>query len=52
VVALAGAAAATGLVPWTAAGVPVIAGGAVAVVVGLLVGRRREPTEATEEGAP
>jgi len=52
VVALAGAAAATGLVPWTAAGVPVIAGGAVAVVVGLLVGRRRgSPAAAREEGA-
>ncbi|GAA3825836.1 AzlC family ABC transporter permease [Nocardioides panacisoli] len=39
-VALVGAAAATGLVPWTAAGVPVIGGGAVAVVVGLVLARR------------
>lgn len=39
-VALVGAAAAAGLVPWTPAGVPVIAGGAVAVLAGLLLGRR------------
>lgn len=37
VVALVGAAAATGLVPWTAAGVPVMVGGLVAVLVGLAV---------------
>lgn len=36
VVAVVGAAVATGLVPLTGAGVPIIAGGAVAVVVGLL----------------
>lgn len=40
VVAVVGAAAATGLVPLTPAGVPVIVGGALAVVVGLLIGRR------------
>lgn len=40
-VAVAGAAAATGLVPWTAAGVPVIVGGAVAVVLGMVLTRRR-----------
>lgn len=40
-VALVGAAAATGLVPWTAAGVPVIVGGAVAVAVGLALGPQR-----------
>jgi predicted branched-subunit amino acid permease len=40
-VALVGAAAAAGLVPWTAAGVPVIGGGALAVVVGLVLARRR-----------
>ncbi len=39
-VAVVGAGAATGLVPWTAAGVPVIVGGAVAVLVGLLLTRR------------
>ncbi len=37
VVAIVGAGAATGLVPWTPAGAPVIVGGAVAVVVGLLL---------------
>ena len=43
-VAVVGAAVATGLVPWAPAGVPVIVGGAVAVVAGLvLAGRRREP---------
>ena len=40
VVAIAGASVATGLVPWTPAGAPVIIGGAVAVVIGLLLGRR------------
>ena len=40
VVAVVGAAAAIGLVPWTAAGVPIIGAGAVAVLVGLLVARR------------
>ncbi|MEZ0578621.1 AzlC family ABC transporter permease [Nocardioides sp. MH1] len=40
-VAITGAAGATGLVPWTPAGVPVIVGGAAAVVVGLLLARRR-----------
>lgn len=47
-VALVGAAAATGLVPWTPAGVPVIAGGAVAVAVGLLLRPdRRRPGQRT-----
>lgn len=41
VVALLGAAAAIGLVPISAAGVPIIAGGALAVAVGLLVTRGR-----------
>lgn len=41
VVAIVGAAAATGLVPWTPAGVPVIVGGAVAVLVGLRLTRER-----------
>lgn len=40
VVAGVGAVVATGLVPWTAAGVPVIAGGAVAVAAGLLLAPR------------
>ncbi|HWJ82036.1 MAG TPA: AzlC family ABC transporter permease [Nocardioides sp.] len=40
VVALLGAATATGLVPWTPAGVPVIAGGALAVAVGVALARR------------
>jgi predicted branched-subunit amino acid permease len=43
VVALVGAAVATGLVPVTAAGLPIILGGAVAVLVGVV---RRDPTEA------
>jgi len=43
VVALVGAAVATGLVPLTPAGVPVIAGGALAVVVGLLLRREARP---------
>ena len=38
-VAVVGAAVATGLVPLTAAGVPIIAGGAAAVLLGLLLGR-------------
>jgi predicted branched-subunit amino acid permease len=42
VVALVGAATATGLVPWTPAGTPVIVGGAVAVVVGMVLTRPRE----------
>jgi predicted branched-subunit amino acid permease len=40
VVAIVGAGAAIGLVPWTPAGAPVIVGGAIAVVAGLLIGRR------------
>lgn len=40
VVAVVGAGAATGLVPWSPAGVPVIVGGAVAVAVGLALSRR------------
>lgn len=39
-VAVLGAAVATGLVPLTPAGIPIIVGGAVAVTVGLLAGRR------------
>lgn len=46
VVAIVGAAAATGLVPLTPAGVPVIAGGAIAVAVGLLMRRRGTAREA------
>jgi predicted branched-subunit amino acid permease len=40
VVAVVGAAVATGLVPWAPAGVPVIAGGTVAVLVGLALAAR------------
>ncbi|UMG91763.1 AzlC family ABC transporter permease [Nocardioides sp. TF02-7] len=47
VVAVVGAAAATGLVPWTPAGVPVIVGGLVAVVAGLLL--RPEPERKERE---
>lgn len=45
-VAVVGAGVAIGLVPWTAAGIPVILGGTVAVLVGLLLPRRatEEPT--------
>lgn len=50
VVALVGAAAATGLVPLTPAGVPVIAGGALAVAVGLLL--RHRAAEPGEPGEP
>jgi predicted branched-subunit amino acid permease len=39
-VAVVGAGAAIGLVPWTPAGVPVIAGGALAVVLGMVLARR------------
>lgn len=42
-VALIGAAVATGLVPLSPAGVPIIVGGAVAVLVGLLAPRRSSP---------
>ncbi|MFD1861228.1 branched-chain amino acid ABC transporter permease [Aeromicrobium camelliae] len=42
VVAIAGAAVALGLVPLTPAGIPIIVGGAVAVLVGLLLQRRSE----------
>lgn len=48
-VALVGAAAATGLVPLTPAGVPVIVGGALAVAVGLLL-RHRDADEPAEPG--
>ncbi|MFT4286671.1 AzlC family ABC transporter permease [Nocardioides sp.] len=48
--AVVGAAAATGLVPLTAAGVPIILGGAVAVVVGL-VATRRAPEVVPDSGA-
>ena len=41
IVAVVGAAVATGLVPFTAAGLPIILGGAVAVVVGLLLPEAR-----------
>lgn len=41
VVAVVGAAVATGLVPLSPAGVPIIVGGATAVCVGLVAGRRR-----------
>ncbi|KAA1418730.1 AzlC family ABC transporter permease [Nocardioides humilatus] len=41
VVAVVGAGAAMGLVPWTPAGVPVILGGAAAVAAGLVLARRR-----------
>ena len=41
VVAIVGAAAATGLVPLTAAGLPIIIGGAIAVLAGLLLERGR-----------
>jgi predicted branched-subunit amino acid permease len=44
VVAVVGAAVATGLVPWSPAGVPVIAGGAVAVLVGLALAARSHRT--------
>jgi predicted branched-subunit amino acid permease len=40
VVAVVGAGAAIGLVPWTPAGVPVILGGGLAVVLGLVLARR------------
>ena len=46
-VAVVGAAAAIGLVPLTAAGVPVILGGTVAVVVGMLLTRPRVAEEAS-----
>jgi 4-azaleucine resistance transporter AzlC len=42
VVAVVGASVATGLVPFTPAGLPIIIGGAVAVVVGLLLAARRD----------
>ena len=44
-VALVGAGVATGLVPWTPAGAPVIVGGAFAVVVGMMLSRRTSPDE-------
>lgn len=44
IVAVAGAAVALGFVPLTLAGVPIIVGGAVAVLVGLLLQRRGERT--------
>jgi predicted branched-subunit amino acid permease len=50
IVAVVGAAVAAGLVPVTAAGLPIILGGAVAVVVGLLVRTRTSTPEPTPEG--